>query len=436
MMRSNNLFSRVFLCLSLFTSQVLSDDLLEQDAVFETEDLLFEEEQFSSGANAPLKIGSVGYDESLISDSFRLSLSRQASYGSGIEQSFMGARIEFDRPLFTGAYARIDYQVNHYFSPDSNAKEVGSAYTHRNLNEAWLQLSYKDCVVKLGKQNLFWGRVEGAYALDQISPIDYTKALLTNFSDIRLASEMAMARCYHGAVSSELFYQADTRFNRLSHFESSIDRLARNGLGDEWGGRLEFVGDAYELSVNYAKLYDNQYSVLTDNISFTAQPYSQEYELYGLSIGIPNGNMMYEVDIGHKTKQVSSPLVINNEPADLKPTTEFALGFEYLSSSNHQINGGVWRYHYLDSIKNKINHAEIWNVTWSKAYLKDLLELSLLATWLSQNEIAGLNIASVYELSDNLEVSFSAAYSSRSNKQISLLPDSKFRLFMKVEAQF
>ena len=435
--------STCFLVFLLFSTVALSEDLLLQDDVFESETLLQEDDAFllengfaTDSYEEPNSSVSSESQLSFLADILRFTFVRQFSYGNKIDQSTVGARIELDTPLWQGAYARLDYQINHYYSPDSLSRGYGDAYTNRALKEAWIQLSHSACVAKLGKQALFWGRVEGAYALDVISPLDFTKPLLTDFSDIRQASEMALFRCYFESFSGELFYQSDTKLNRFSHFASPLELLAKESLGHEWGGRFMVSNEMLDVSVNFAQLYTNQILVITDRESFEQSAFSQRYRLYGLSLGISSGSIMYEIDFAHKTKQLASTFGIDDGPERREGVNDVALGFEYLSPSNHQINGGVWRTKILEAKKNKNEYTDVWNLTWSKSYLNDTLDLSLLATWLTENDTAGLNLSTEYDVNDHVQVTAATSYSSKQVDRFATSPDSKLRSFVKLEVQF
>jgi hypothetical protein len=428
----------------LFCGSACSLGLLADDGFYQEEDLLVSDDLLLEDE---FELDAEGINENadnvrelssleLLSDVLRLSLSRQFAYADELEQSSLGARFELDSPLWEGAYVRLDYQVSHYFSSDNLAESYGEPYTHRDLKEAWLQLSYEECVAKLGRQTLFWGRVEGAYALDSISPIDFTKPLITDFSDIRLASEMALIRCYSGDISTELFYQDGAQLNRLTHHDSAIEKSVSANLGDEWGGRLTITREGYDLSLSFARLYTNQFFVLLDETNNPSLPYSAKYDLYGASLGYASGSVMYELDVGYRTKQVASIYQMDGRPADTESALDVAIGFEYLTSSNHQINGGVWSFSSLDQQANQVIDSQAWNLTWAKSYLNDLLDLSALAAWFSESDTAGINFSSAYEVSDQVQVTLAGNYSTRKGQGLAAGSDSQFRVLMELETQF
>lgn len=416
----------------------ICEDLLEQDEVYDDTSLLAEEslllsDEFELGEDSHERPGS---SSAMLIDIFSVSVTRELAYGRHVEQSNIGMRLELDTPLWSGAYARIDYEVTHFFSPENLSRDYGEPYTNSELNEAWLQVSFSDCVAKLGRQTLFWGRVEGANALDVISPVDFTKPLLTDFSDIRLSSEMALFRCYQNDLTAELFYQEDALLNRFSHFESELERIARSGMGDEWGGRLSLAKQAFDLSLSYARLYANHFSILIDRNTFQSTPYSQRYELYGLSLGINQGSIMYELDLAYKTNQLSSVYALSGRPENLENRLEIALGFEYLSAANHQVNAGVWRFKSLEQDTNRTIYNEIWNVSWSKEYFNDVLGLSVLGAWSTVSELFVLNLASEYDFNDYVQLSLALSYASKSGSNDPVYPDSKLSSTFKIEAQF
>ncbi|KZZ51763.1 hypothetical protein A3761_19775 [Oleiphilus sp. HI0123] len=145
---------------------------------------------------------------------------------------------------------------------------------------------------------------------------------------------------------------------------------------------------------------------------------------------------MYELDLAYKTNQLSSVYALSGRPENLENRLEIALGFEYLSAANHQVNAGVWRFKSLEQDTNRTIYNEIWNVSWSKEYFNDVLGLSVLGAWSTVSELFVLNLASEYDFNDYVQLSLALSYASKSGSNDPVYPDSKLSSTFKIEAQF
>lgn len=92
---------------------------------------------------------------------------------------------------------RVGFRVNpylyHYFDRDL---EPG-------LREAWLDLRFKKFDVRLGKQQIIYGKAEGVFITDVVSPKDLSEFLLPDFDEIRMGVTAAKVNYYIGNSTLE-----------------------------------------------------------------------------------------------------------------------------------------------------------------------------------------------------------------------------------------
>ena len=88
---------------------------------------------------------------------------------------------------------KVNPYLNHYFDKDL---ELG-------LREAYLDLYFKNFDLRIGKQQIIWGKAEGVFITDVVSPKDLREFLLPDFDEIRTGITAVKANYYVGNSTLE-----------------------------------------------------------------------------------------------------------------------------------------------------------------------------------------------------------------------------------------
>lgn len=83
---------------------------------------------------------------------------------------------------------RVNPYLYHYFDNDL---ELG-------LREAYLDLNFSNFNLRAGKQQIIWGKAEGVFITDIVSPKDLSEFLLRDFDEIRMGVTSLKAGYYFG----------------------------------------------------------------------------------------------------------------------------------------------------------------------------------------------------------------------------------------------
>lgn len=330
-------------------------------------------------------------------DGFKYTLEHnhtQTEEGALLQRS--SARLEYEYALAEGWYTHLDGKLSHFWSNDRQAQQRNKAYTNFKAQQAWLQYSKGICSHKLGKQQLIWGEVEGTFAVDIVTPFDYTEQLLTDFSNIRLSQNMLQSECYFDRIQTQLFYLPKARTDRFSHEPSGV----AFSTGAEWGGRIKYNWAGGDISLMYARLYNNTpIAILRNNPSqlnvlqpSTPQLEVDNFNFIGLSSSIARGRLLMKFDAAYKQQQLVS---LSTDTTD---RLDFATGFEYTTSNNHNINAGIWLVRELDNTS--FDETTTFTMGWSKTYLNDDLSMSLLAYTSDEPKLSSLTIQAQYKWND------------------------------------
>lgn len=73
-----------------------------------------------------------------------------------------------------------------------------------NLRDAYIDIYNKWLDLRIGKQQVVWGKTDGYFINDIVNPLDLSYFLLQDFEDIRMATTMLNARLHYGYHSLEI----------------------------------------------------------------------------------------------------------------------------------------------------------------------------------------------------------------------------------------
>lgn len=341
-----------------------------------------------------------------------LKLKTDVAYHDEITLARSQARFEASAKPFAYSFLKLDLQYTYFQQQDDLVLDQGSVKHALKINDAWFQYTHQSCNAKAGRQKLFWGAVEGSYALDVLMPLDLTEPLLTDFSLIRRSQDMAVFTCFASEWDFELFY---TPFPVLD--QSTIRQTPRlldleDKLEYELGGRLTRHWQGLDVSVYLARLYENSPETVINFNTMSVSGYQlDQFDLAGVSLVHAIDRLLLELDFSYQEERKRLALGAQSNSSTLKYRTEVALGFEYTTESNHQISAGAWFFSYLSPLRpERERYGEVWNINWSKQYWNDDLTLSTLALWQKEPDAAQLTAMADYLWDDQWSSAIALSY--------------------------
>lgn len=312
----------VFSCVLSNRCLWADEPLLLEDDLLGDETILFEPPRFS--------------EPDSWFDDIRTTFQQTHSQGHHAEISRSELRLEYESAPWQGAYVRLDNKYRYFWHDDALARQQNGAYGSNKLQQASLQLSHKQCAVTLGRQRLFWGVVEGTFAVDVVSPFDYTEQLLTDYANVRLSQDMLIVDCFASDSQLQVFYQPDARLDAFRHKNNQLFELLEDRLHDEWGVGFSQRWPGVDLTLMYAYLYGNTPVVVADSGVITGFSLDvPRYHFFGFSSAWAVGRLLVELDVSYKTDQLEAYSDHN------KDRTEGAFGLEYTTAANHHFNAGA-----------------------------------------------------------------------------------------------
>lgn len=75
-----------------------------------------------------------------------------------------------------------------------------------NLREVYMDLYFKNFDLRIGKQQVVWGKADGVFITDIVSPLNLTEFLLPDFDEIRIGVVAAKLDYYIGNSTLEAIW--------------------------------------------------------------------------------------------------------------------------------------------------------------------------------------------------------------------------------------
>jgi len=357
-------------------------------------------------------------------DNFVTTLAHEQTRNDVGDTKFLrySVRLEYEQGFAKNWFARVDAKGTSYRSLDQQAVQrgqfkglpagEGESYERVLLKEGWLQYSKGSCVHKVGQQSLVWGEVDGTFTVDDITPFNFTEVLLTDYSNIRLPQAMAISECFFDKKQQiQGFYNPQAKLHLQSHNDDEYGLEALTGvddkdLDDEFGARYKFSLGKTELALMYASLISNSPAQVLPATPVPGGPNTIpvifEYDMYGVSLNYTSGAWQIKYDLAYKTDQV-----VDGTAGEVSDSVESALGFEYLTSNNHNFSFGLSGAYQLDNdfTPDQNDSTPFVTFSWSKSYLNDDLDLSLLANGNETPQSTTATTQASYQLNDYWNIS-------------------------------
>tara|TARA_R110001592_G_scaffold360979_2_gene670509 strand:- start:3114 stop:4382 length:1269 start_codon:yes stop_codon:yes gene_type:complete len=391
---------------------VFAEDTIEQS------DLLFNDwsEEWTVESLSDFESVSNDSTESIL-DFISVKLKGDLAYSDTLTLARANVRILSDATPIKNSYLKVDVQFNYFNAKDDLLlNERDDEFTIK-INELWVQYSKDACNLKLGRQGLFWGSVEGTRALDVVTPLDLSEPLLTDYSLIWRSQDIFNASCFYNDYDFELFVIPNPLLDQYTVRQTSVFEGLEKTFSAEWGGRITKHTQGLDLSLHYGRFYGNTPKAIIDLNTLTPiGMYVDQFELFGAGIVYAIERLLLEFELSHQKELSFQTLdsisnygyLLNKQ---LKERLEFAIGAEYTTAKNHQLTSGIWFYEYESNpLLSSYVDTYVLNATWSKQFLNDDLGLSALVFWQKDPELYYVTFMANFLVSDYWSTSTAITY--------------------------
>ena len=239
---------------------------------------------------------------------------------------------------------------------DSFDLELRELYLDATLDDT----AIGDAYLRLGKQQIVWGRADGLKVLDVVNPQDFREFILDDFEDSRIPLWALNLEIPIGDVNAQLVWIPDTTVHRLAPEGAAYEVTAglpqapnfiqvnvaepnrpNNPIADsDVGLRLSTFWKGWDLTLNYLYRYDD-FPALYRTIRLLPFPQidiSPEYErthLIGGTFSNAFGDLTLRGELGYSVDRVySSGRLLDRDGVYTADEFSYVLGFDWFGISD------------------------------------------------------------------------------------------------------
>jgi hypothetical protein len=147
-----------------------------------------------------------------------------------------------------------------------NLRDVDIIQQDTELREAYVDILSNRFDLRIGRQIVRWGVVEGARVTDEINPLDFQEYILREIQDRYIPLFMVKGDIYRDPYAFELIWIPQLEFHRPaprgSEWEQfqilpELEKPPQTFRNSEWAGRLSRSFAGWDLSVSYFFTWDD-----------------------------------------------------------------------------------------------------------------------------------------------------------------------------------
>jgi len=158
----------------------------------------------------------------------------------------------------------VSFRTNPYIYQYSDKRQdIG-------LRQAYMDIYFNAIDLRVGKQQIIWGKADGVFITDIISPKDMSEFLLPDFEEIRMGVTAVKANYYRGNQTFELVWlpvftptlmpdessrwRPEMEFTIAPQFDNSREKVTNSLENSEWFVKYSALTSAidFEIMAGYA----------------------------------------------------------------------------------------------------------------------------------------------------------------------------------------
>lgn len=326
----------------------------------------------------------------------RHELSWKTGDPDGVRSNRSSFRLEYSRFFWNHFFIQFDAKLSAFWGTDHRAEaEEEDILYESSSREAFLQISFADTSLKLGRQVMIWGESDGGAITDVISPRDYSELFFISLEESRIGQPMLVLDQFSGIGRWTLFVVPDPAFNDYPEEGTAyyVDPFAGQAVIEderddedlaEYGVRWKKTFGKSDISLMAASLIDNDYAYRLDGYTPTGKllftSVRQRYRMTGTAFNYVVGSFLFKGEIARK-----SPRAFNDTAYQLqkKDVLDTALGLEYSTGGSWSLGLELVNSHiddWSDEILDVPEDSQSLVLVWDHTYLNEVLSVS----WMSQ----------------------------------------------------
>ncbi len=299
-----------------------------------------------------------------------------------------------------------------------------------DLREAFVDLTFEKFDLRLGKQQIVWGKTDGVRVLDVANPLDFKEFILADFLDSRIPLWMGKLEYYFTFdYSFQLLVIPEMQFTELAHAGSEYEMNTTSSISEgislvindtdepdenfentEYG--LKFTGyrGGWDFTMNYLYTWDDDPALKgsfdAETGSLTISPEQERLHIVGGSVANVLWNAVVRGELAAKIGKYFSvdDLTVPDMVVE-KTLLSYALAFERdlwnISWLLQCVQGTILDYE--DDITNDQVDSKI-SLQGSKTFMSETLNVTLFTLYGVNESEFSIRPSIEYDATDSVKV--------------------------------
>ncbi|KPA14386.1 hypothetical protein MHK_005407 [Candidatus Magnetomorum sp. HK-1] len=405
----------------------------EDSAFFDSDDdasLFDDETQFSEE-----KIEESNFQSKILKDS-KFTFGYEFSFGINLKPEFITndvyIRHELQTLLSDKLFFQFDANIRGFFNDDHRASAKKKDFLAKsNIREFFIQTSFENFSVTLGKKIIVWGKADTGIITDVVSPRDNSEFIFIKLEDARFGQPI-LSTDFYTQYGSLFFFislkpltdkepDENTRyyiaFPEMNLIVIENENLTYSDI--EYGSRWQKSIGKTDLSLMAGKFYDNTgiYS-FSKRFHFTGKPIFSKsfhtYEMIGMAASYAMDKYLFKIETAYKNNLVLQGLNFTKLLfAEKKDILDMSFGMEYNDNDKYQIYLEISN-RYIPGNLASLSHMEKNNTscyfTFTKEFLNQTLNIEYMFYYHIQEKNAFNHVRLSRDVTDNFQIITSCAF--------------------------
>ena len=345
-----------------------------------------------------------------------------------LENNRLGLNVRYQNPFAAGWLLQASGHARAYWVEDyeykANDDRVDTEY---RINEFFLQRSFDQYSIKIGRQTVVWGETEGNSVLDVINTTEFRDLTVIDIEDARLNQWMVVLDYYGEDSNISSFLNLYPEFNPAPVRGSPFFFEPTYNLTDydrdkplfEVGTQWRKTFERSDIAFMAAYLYENQLRY-EDPVSGVGDSIAKknDFLMLGFSANRAIGKLLLKFDLAFNKGVQANTFIIPGSGSistalDIeKDEIGTSFGFEYGIDNDQNVSVGILARKLLDANDDLLPGQEVYNDgffgNWLLRYSNNLRNGDLIISLTMQGDIeADSLLASLdfnYIINDNWAV--------------------------------
>jgi hypothetical protein len=313
----------------------------------------------------------------------------------------------------------FNFYVNPVFVFNDIRKEVGIT-----LRQSYIDIYFPDFDLRIGKQQIVWGKADGVFITDLISPRDLSEFVLPDFEEIRIGINAMKLNYYIGNSTLETIWipafqptiqpePSSIWFPNIKDFPANAQvedpqEVSAKFSNSEFALKFSRMGSLFDLEVMAAYLWDDTpvpHLILQPDNTVLVKPKYHRLPLVGTSVNKTVGGALARAEAAYSFDKRFSSSDLTADGVSKNDYLHYLVGYDS-NWFDVDVSLQFIQQHIID-YDDSINQDEFTNTLsflLNKTFLREKLIFNLFGYYGINDEDGLLRFKLSYDLADGINI--------------------------------